>query len=778
MTGFLKKLLVILLSAALFIPFGSGNKAFAEDDVSVYIDYVKLETDQPAIILNSRTMVPLRGIFEAIKAKVTWDDETRTVTAVRRDTTVKLEIGKNIAFINDNECVLDAVPVIQNGRTLVPLRFISEAFGFDVGWDAESKKATVYYKTTKEIQEALNEYTEYMHSFKRLQWLASLYDTESGGFYYAVSSRDNYPFLPDLESTYQACSLLVNMGVFKDFEDMKARLPKEFSEKMVNFAREMQSEDDGYFYHPQWGKDISVSRQGRDLGHAKNIIKKFGNGEFKYPLPEERKNPQEANKAAADNLKSGAEEFLKSEENFKDWLQNTLLWDTAQHCYESSNTLAATYQNIKAAGYSDVAIDFLKSIQNQQTGLWGSETGKDLTTINSDAAMKACLCFYYAKVPVPFFEKIFDSVMYIIENCSPRSTSSMYNTWTTLTVARMSLSSDSDDYLKNETFKSVLKKVPKLIRSTMEKNEVFVKDDGGCSYLPDKSSAASQQASVGLGLAEGDVNGTGTWYNGRLQVFYFLNMDGIEIPPVYTEEDRDAFIELIKNAKPVQKKGGVPAEKSLTLSNGKTIDFEAYKIGEAIDDNALYSPLVADKSSLVEISKDPYNKKNKCLKISRVPSAKTSIEFKINNKSTVKQISLEYDLMIDEYSNNGGKPFWLYLSPCQNWIYDARNDGFTLIQRNCVSPEKLTEKFGLMDFSDWTHFKIVYEETDETESGTWVTYYINGKEVYKSDGYLAESDTSTTKRLPSKVTRFTVTASPQSKDDAVLYLDNIKIETK
>ena len=154
MTGFLKKLLVILLSAALFIPFESGNKAFAEDGVSVYIDYVKLETDQPAIILNSRTMVPLRGIFEAIKAKVTWDAETRTVTAVRRDTTVKLEIGKNIAFINDNECVLDAVPVIQNGRTLVPLRFISEAFGFDVGWDAESKKATVYYKTTKVYFEA------------------------------------------------------------------------------------------------------------------------------------------------------------------------------------------------------------------------------------------------------------------------------------------------------------------------------------------------------------------------------------------------------------------------------------------------------------------------------------------------------------------------------------------------------------------------------------------------------------------------------------------------
>ena len=143
MTGFLKKLLVILLSAALFIPFGSGNKAFAEDDVSVYIDYVKLETDQPAIILNSRTMVPLRGIFEAIKAKVTWDDETRTVTAVRRDTTVKLEIGKNIAFINDNECVLDAVPVIQNGRTLVPVRAVSEALGCGVEWLGEENKVVI-----------------------------------------------------------------------------------------------------------------------------------------------------------------------------------------------------------------------------------------------------------------------------------------------------------------------------------------------------------------------------------------------------------------------------------------------------------------------------------------------------------------------------------------------------------------------------------------------------------------------------------------------------------
>lgn len=97
----------------------------------------------PFILPPGRTMVPLRFISEAFGAKVEWDGATRTVTITWGSKTIKLTIGVYIAKVDGKDVKLDVAPVIREGRTFVPIRFISEAFGADVKWDATERKITI-----------------------------------------------------------------------------------------------------------------------------------------------------------------------------------------------------------------------------------------------------------------------------------------------------------------------------------------------------------------------------------------------------------------------------------------------------------------------------------------------------------------------------------------------------------------------------------------------------------------------------------------------------------
>ena len=88
-------------------------------------------------------MVPLRAIFEALGASVEWDGETKTVTSVKDDTTVKLTVGEKKLTVNGTAKELDVPGQIVENRTLVPVRAISEAFGCEVGWDSATRTVTI-----------------------------------------------------------------------------------------------------------------------------------------------------------------------------------------------------------------------------------------------------------------------------------------------------------------------------------------------------------------------------------------------------------------------------------------------------------------------------------------------------------------------------------------------------------------------------------------------------------------------------------------------------------
>ena len=113
------------------LPSGSGSPT----NIRVFVDGVQLVFDQPPIIQNGRTLVPLRGIFEALGAHVTWDGPTQTVTAIKPGVVISLRIGSNILVRNNVNITLDVPAQILNGRTLVPVRAIAESFGADVLWD-------------------------------------------------------------------------------------------------------------------------------------------------------------------------------------------------------------------------------------------------------------------------------------------------------------------------------------------------------------------------------------------------------------------------------------------------------------------------------------------------------------------------------------------------------------------------------------------------------------------------------------------------------------------
>lgn len=105
----------------------------------------QVSLDAPARIINGRTMVPIRFISESFGCKVEWDAKEGKVTIIRNDITIRLWKGKNTAKVNTDEKKLDSPPIIVKGRTYVPLRFISEPFGAVVSWDKATKTITIVW---------------------------------------------------------------------------------------------------------------------------------------------------------------------------------------------------------------------------------------------------------------------------------------------------------------------------------------------------------------------------------------------------------------------------------------------------------------------------------------------------------------------------------------------------------------------------------------------------------------------------------------------------------
>lgn len=130
-------LALLMLAGMLVIPVSAAK------EVSVYLFGEKLSFDVPPQIINGRTLVPMRKIFESLGYKVDWDKETKTAIANREDMTIRITENSYTMYVNDEAKTLDVAPCIVNGRTMVPARAISESSGYKVDWDNDTRSVLI-----------------------------------------------------------------------------------------------------------------------------------------------------------------------------------------------------------------------------------------------------------------------------------------------------------------------------------------------------------------------------------------------------------------------------------------------------------------------------------------------------------------------------------------------------------------------------------------------------------------------------------------------------------
>ena len=116
------------------------------DNPQMTVNGVKCEIDAgrgtTPLVTNGRTLVPIRAIVEAFGGEVLWEESTQSVILNMDDDSIRLKIDSNTAYLNGQTRTLDVAPTVINERTMLPIRFVAEGFGLGVAWDGNTQ--TVY----------------------------------------------------------------------------------------------------------------------------------------------------------------------------------------------------------------------------------------------------------------------------------------------------------------------------------------------------------------------------------------------------------------------------------------------------------------------------------------------------------------------------------------------------------------------------------------------------------------------------------------------------------
>lgn len=162
----MKKLLSVLLALCCVFSLCSitgcaAENAAAEENISVVlrigspmmtVNSSTLEIDPgrgtAPVIVNDRTLVPIRAIIEALGGTVAWEEATQTATLTYENNQIRLTIDSTTAYFNEQANTLDAAPTTINDRTMLPLRFIAERFSFHVDWNDENQLIMITKKVS------------------------------------------------------------------------------------------------------------------------------------------------------------------------------------------------------------------------------------------------------------------------------------------------------------------------------------------------------------------------------------------------------------------------------------------------------------------------------------------------------------------------------------------------------------------------------------------------------------------------------------------------------
>lgn len=117
---------------------------FDRNSILVMLNGRYMDFDVAPMIVNDRTMVPMRTIFQALGAEVDWNGESKTIMARHGENFITMQVGRNEMFLNDKKIELDAPSTIVDGRTLVPLRAVAEAIDTQVFYNPDTKTVVIH----------------------------------------------------------------------------------------------------------------------------------------------------------------------------------------------------------------------------------------------------------------------------------------------------------------------------------------------------------------------------------------------------------------------------------------------------------------------------------------------------------------------------------------------------------------------------------------------------------------------------------------------------------
>jgi len=134
---------VLVLAALVASAAFPQAQVVVQEQLTITIDKNSVRTDVPPIMVQGRTLVPVRGVFNAFNARIDWLPDVRRVHVVSSTQEIWLRIGVAHADVNNHAVSLDVPPMIYRDRTMVPLRFIAETLGATVSWNPNTQQITI-----------------------------------------------------------------------------------------------------------------------------------------------------------------------------------------------------------------------------------------------------------------------------------------------------------------------------------------------------------------------------------------------------------------------------------------------------------------------------------------------------------------------------------------------------------------------------------------------------------------------------------------------------------
>lgn len=501
----------------------------------------------------------------------------------------------------------------------------------------------------KEVVEATKEYYS-MYSDRLISWLADLYDPETGAFYFCNSGRNTEGYLPDIEATFHVLSMIENSGMIDHLGRSFTNLPDWFLEKMARWVKSLQ-DPNGYFYHPQWGKEITdtkPNRRGRDLNYGSAIMAAGGithtydtpNGtKGDYTLNDGTKVDQFGNPvaestsalshrlgisvaAAVSKVVPTAEVYspqLKDAASFKAYLYSL---DLRNNSYSVGNMLSNQVGEIKQRdrelGGALVRIleAWLIEFQNPANGMWEWRSESDPTYSDYDGVngiLKLLTLFNNLGIeypnPVPAMESIVKS---IYTEDSPPSVCQPYNAWYAMEDMFKNLRAHTKNSAETEKLISSMVErlradAVNLINHTANKVAIFIKEDTTSSFAPKESSATSQGMRVAVPHTnEGDTNATSINTFGTLN--HMFKVLGWSKPSMFGKGDYYRFMYMIENQSPVIKHK-MPAPDPLDFENDDVnslpLAFDLSKCNSTGEKCVVADPTGAKKGNVYKFETTP-----------------------------------------------------------------------------------------------------------------------------------------------------------------------------